>query len=214
MMYDAEGNPVTDAFTLTSGTGNAVETAYAEYANQMKGLANTARKTYLETPNQKYDPSAKKVYEKEVASLKASLNTAKKNAPLERQAQLQANHVVAMKKKDNPDMSFDEIKRTGAQALAAARVKNGAVKQRIKISAKEWEAIQAGAITHTDLRSILANTDIDVVRAYATPHSSGGLSASDVSRAKSMLGSGRYTQAEVAQQLGVSVSTISNAISE
>jgi ribosomal protein S6E (S10) len=45
-----------DAYTLTSGgskqnPGTPMEGLYANYANQMKGLANSARKEYLATPN-------------------------------------------------------------------------------------------------------------------------------------------------------------------
>lgn len=200
---------VEDAYELSSGT--LMENAYADYANRMKALANEARKAYEAAPSQKYSPSAKKVYEKEVADLKAKLNTALKNAPLERQAQLYANLIVQAKKKANPSMDYDDLKKIKSQALAASRARVGANKKRVQITSKEWEAIQAGAISNNLLVRILNNTDLDVIRAYATPKSSGGLSTSDISRAKALIASG-HTQAEVAAQLGISTTTLFNAL--
>lgn len=199
-----------DARTLSSGT--EMEEVYASYANQMKALANEARKAYISTPSLRYSPSAKKIYQEEVDTLNAKLMVAKKNAPLERQAQIKANLEVSAKLKNNPDLDKDQIKRLKGQALTGARIRTGASKTRVKITPKEWEAIQAGAITGSKLKDILNNTDLDVVRAYATPRKSTGLSVSQLSRAKALLASGNYTQAEVADQLGISVSSLYNAL--
>lgn len=202
---------VKDAFDLSSGT--QVEAAYATYANQMKDLANKARLEFLKTPTQKYSPSAKETYASEVASLNSKLNEAIKNSPLERQAQLKASVYVAAVKKDNPDMSKEEEKRIRQQALTSERIKNKASKAKVDITSKEWEAIQAGAISNNILEQILANTDTDLIRAYATPKSSGGLDSSTLARAKTMLASG-IPQSEVAEQLGISTSTLYKAIKE
>lgn len=203
-----------DAYELTSDPSNPLpmERVYANYANQMKALGNQARKSYLETPSQKYSPAAAETYKEERESLVTKLKNALKNSPRERQAQIAANMVVAAKRRANPEMDNEQLSRLKAQALSAARAKNGAIKDRIKITSKEWEAIQAGAITNNQLKQILQNTDIDIIRSYATPRSSSALSAGAVSRARSMLNSGKYTQAEVASLLGVSVSTLSNAL--
>lgn len=207
----AEVSLYADANVLSSGT--PMEKVYANYANQCKALANQARKELISTPSLKYSPSAAKTYATEVDSLNAKLNTALKNAPLERQAQLKANIVVAAKKKDNPEIANDKehLSRLKAQELARARAQNGAAKQRVQITPKEWEAIQAGAISHSKLVQILENTDTDVVKAYATPRQSSGLTSAQISRIKSMIGSGK-TQAEVAKSLGVSTSTIRKAL--
>ncbi len=200
---------VKDAFELSSGT--AVEAAYATYANQMKDLARKARLEYLNTDSQKYSPSAKTTYSKEVDSLNQKLEEALKNSPLERQAQLKAGFYVNSVIKENPSMEKDEIKKLKQQALTAERIKNGASKSNINITPNEWEAIQAGAVSNNTLERILANTDTDVIRAYATPRASGNVDAAMVSRAKSMLASG-IPQSEVAKQLGISTSTLYKAV--
>lgn len=202
-----------DARELIEGVGTPIENVYADYANKMKALGNTARKSLVDTPSQKYDPSAKKVYSEEVSTLNSKLNIALKHAPMERQAQLQANMVIAAKRKDNPDMEKEELSRAKAQALSASRARLGVSKKdvEINITPKEWEAIQAGAISDNKLKQILSNTDLDKVREYATPKTTGKLSNAQIGRAKAMINSG-FTQAEVADQLGISVSTLRNAI--
>lgn len=198
-----------DAFTLSSGT--PMETVYAVHANKLKALANEARKTSIATPPIRYSPTAKKAYATEVASLTSQLNLALKNKPLERQAQLLANSVVSAKRQSNPDLTAADIKKIKGQALMEARTRVGAKKEQIKISNREWEAIQSGAITNNVLTQILNNTDLDRVKQLATPRTGIKMTSSKVSRAKSMLAAGR-TQAEIADALGVSVSTLLNAI--
>ena len=153
---------------------------------------------------------AKTVYSAEVASLNAKLNRALLNAPKERQAQIVANKILKKKQAANPDWTADEIKRAGQQALTAARAKVGASKSNVQvdISDKEWEAIQAGAISTSKLEQILSNADSDKVKQLATPKKSVAVSSSQVTRIKSMLNFG-YTQAEVAEATGLSVSTVS-----
>ena len=58
-----------------------------------------------------------------------------------------ANATVAAKRKDNPDMTKAEVKKASQQALAQARSSVGAKRSNIEITDKEWEAIQAGAIS-------------------------------------------------------------------
>lgn len=200
-----------DAYSLSSGT--RMESIYASYANKLKGLANSARKESLRAGSIKYSPSAKKAYSNEVASLDRKLNIALMNAPRERQAQLLANKVVSAKLKDNPGMDKDDLKKIKGQALQEARYRMGAKKQRIDISDKEWEAIQAGAISSSKLSKILNNTDLDIVKQFAMPRTKKGLSGAKLSRAKSMMASG-YSQADVAEALGISVSTLSKALNE
>lgn len=203
-----------DAFSLVSGTPSnttRIESIYANYANGMKALANAARKEARIERDVPYSPSARETYAKQYASLNGQLNLALKNAPLERQAQLIANKAVATKKYNNPDMDQDHLKRLKGQELDAARAKVGAKKTSIHIKDDEWEAINAGAVHKTFLKKILANADTTRVRELATPRSDHGLPPGRVALAKSKLANG-YSQAEVAEDLGVSVSTLIKAI--
>lgn len=198
-----------DAFTLSSGT--PMESIYAAHANKLKALANASRKEEINTPNMRMQGSAKKVYASEVNALNAKLNIALKNSPLERQAQILANSIVSTKKAANPDMDAADIKKLKGQALAEARVRVGAKKIKVEISDREWEAIQAGAISSTTLTKILDNTDTDRIKQLATPRTTKALNPQKVAKAKRMLNSGR-TQAEVAADLGISVSTLNKEL--
>lgn len=194
-----------DAFTLSSGT--PMETTYAQFANSLKALANQSRKSYLNTPTFKQDPQARKKYSTEVSSLKAKLNTALKNAPLERQAQLIAGQIYRAKAESNNDMEADERKRLKSQALNEARERVGAKKQQVNISDKEWEAIQNRAVSSSMLAQILDNADPTQVRELATPHKEKKVPSYVLSRARSLLNAG-YTYDEVADALGISTSTL------
>ena len=175
----------------------------------MKSLANRARKEMLSTGKIEYSSSAKATYSKEYDHLMAQLNVALKNAPRERQAQTIANSVIKAKKQDNPDMTKAEIKKISQQALAAARTRVGAKRELITINDREWEAIQAGAISENKLKQILNNTDIDELRKRATPRTTTSLSSAKINKIKSMSASG-YSNSEIAEALGVSTSTIIN----
>lgn len=200
-----------DAFTLSSGTPQ--ENAYAAYANKMKALANTARKEYMATGNLKYSASANTTYKKEVDSLLSKLNDAAKNAPRERRAQAIANSVVKAKTQDNPDMDKKEIKKLRQREITNARLTVGASSKDVKIhiTDREWEAIQAGAISENRLSNILRYADEKVVREKATPRAVSQMSTAQVNRAKNLAASG-YTNAEIAEKLGKSVSTISKLL--
>ena len=196
-----------DAFTLSSGT--PMETVYANHANKLKSLANQSRKESISTKPKPYSPSAKKVYANEVSSLDSKLNVALKNAPLERRAQILANTVVSQKRKADPNLEPDQIKKIKGQALAEARTRTGAKKTLVDIQPREWEAIQAGAISTSKLTQILNNTDLDAIKKLATPRTSTTMTPAKINKAKSMLNSG-YTQSEIADALGVSTITIAN----
>ena len=195
-----------DARTLSSGTPQ--EEAYADYANNMKSLANRARREMMNTGKIAYSASAKSTYQAEVDSLEAKLNVALKNAPRERQAQILANAAVKAKKQENPDMTKGEIKKANQQALTAARNSVGAKREPILITDREWEAIQAGAISENRLTQIINNVDTDKLRQRATPRATTTLSSAKVNKIASMNASG-YTTAEIAEALGVSASTVS-----
>ena len=200
-----------DANTLSSGT--PIERVYAEHSNKLKNLANQARKAMVHTPKTMVSPSAKATYKNEVASLNAKLNIALRNAPLERQAQLLANTVVSQKRNANPDMEPAELKKIKSQALTEMRVRTGAAKQRIHITDAEWDAIQAGAITNHKLDQILNNSDPERVKQLATPRTGSVMTNSMKQRAAAMAAS-NYTQAEIAEALGVSLTTLKTALNE
>lgn len=202
-----------DARSLSSGTPQ--EEAYASYANKLKSLANQARKTLVSVKPTPVSPSAKETYKTEVSSLLIKLNTALKNAPKERKAQLVAAAQVEAKKRANPNMDKDDIKKASQQALATARVRYGASKKdvQIVITDKEWEAIQAGAVSKNQLTKILNNTDLDVIRQLATPRATTTISTAKAGRIKAMNASG-YTIAEIADQVGVPRSAVSKYLQD
>ncbi len=199
-----------DAFTLSSGT--AMETVYAEHANKLKALANDARKSMVNIETKPYSESARLVYKEQYNELNAALNIAKRNKPLERNAQIMANIAVAEERRLNPDMTGPDIKKIKGQALEAARIKAGAKKTSIVITDKQWEAIQAGAITNSNLRQILDNADLDRVKELATPRTlKASISSAKTARARTMLNSG-LTQSQVADALGMSLTTLQDII--
>lgn len=198
-----------DAHTLSSGT--PIEKVYADHSNSLKDLANKARKLMVNTVTTPYSPSAKVAFAKEVSTLRAKLNDAVANRPLERQAQLIANAAVKAKKAANPDLERSEIKKIEGQELTKARIRTGAGKQRIDITPREWAAIQAGAVSTNTLRQILDNTDVEIVKSLATPRTPSVMTTAKAVRARSMLASG-YTQAEIADALGVSLTTLKTTI--
>lgn len=198
-----------DAYTLVSDSDTPMERAYANYANKMKALANSARIEMSNTGKIQYSSSAKAAYQKEVDSLTAKLNTALLNAPRERRAQLLANTEVSAKRQANPDMKPGEIKKAGQQALTKYRNTVSAKRQPITITDREWEAIQAGAISENVLTKILNNTDVDNLRQKATPRATTSLSAAKINKIKSMRNS-NYSLQEIARSLGISTSTVSS----
>lgn len=165
---------------MSSGTPQ--ENAYADYANALKALANDARKEMKRTGKTEYSAAAKAAYQPEVDSLLAQLNIALMNAPRERQSQLAANSEVSAKKLANPDMSRKELKRLGKMALTAARIRFGAKRTPIMISDREWEAIQAGAVSENILTKIIKNTDMDNLITLSTPRASTTLSPAKLAK--------------------------------
>ena len=193
---------------MVSEADTPIERAYANYANKMKALGNQARLEILATGKVPYSSTAKETYQAEVDSLNAKLNVALKNAPRERQAQTMANAVVAAKKQDNPDMTKAEIKKASQQALTQARAIVGAKRETIQITDREWEAIQAGAISESKLTQIINNVDMDSLRQRATPRATTTLSTAKQNKIASMNASG-YSTSEIAEALGISSTTVS-----
>ena len=195
-----------DARKLSSG--HPIEEAYADYANQLKGLANKARKEMVSSGKIAYSASAKKTYQREVDSLNAKLNLAKSNAPKERMAQVMANAKIASMRQEYPDMTKAEIKKASQRALTQARTSVGAHREPIKFTDREWEAIQAGAISPSKLEQMIPKVDSDNLKQYATPRATTQLSNAKISKINAMKNSG-YSTSEIAEALGVSSSTVS-----
>ena len=199
-----------DASTLVSKYKYPMELVYADYANSMKSLANKARLESMKTGKIQYSSAAKETYKAEVSSLNAKLNTALLNTTRERAAQRMANAEVNAKRQANPDMKPGDVKKASQQALSKARSELNSVSRRdrsIKITDKEWEAIQAGAVSENVLKKILDNTDVDNLRERATPRTSKELTQAKAARIKAM--SSSYTIQQIADKLGVSTSTVS-----
>lgn len=197
-----------DAYELSSGT--TMEAVYADYANAMKSMAAKARKESMAIETPKRDPAATKAYAKEVASLQAKIDLAVSHQPLERKAQMLASAKVSLKKAENPDMTKEQEKKHKTKALAEARASLGA-KPTFDITDAEWEAIQNGAISKTQLQKVLRYTDQDKLKERAMPRDNNGLSDTQIALAKSRRDMG-YTLDEVASSLGVSVNQLKSAI--
>lgn len=196
-----------DARTLSSGTPQ--EEAYAQYANKLKAMANDARKEYLATGRIKYDATAKATYKEEVDHLMSQLKVSLSNAPRERQAQLATASEINAMKRSNPDMTKKEVKKKSQSALSRYRAIYNAHRTSITISQREWDAIQAGAISENVLTQILRFADGTQVRQYAMPKTAKGISSGKQARIRAMQRSG-YTAEQIAAAVNVSVSTVHN----
>lgn len=198
-----------DAHSMSSGY--LVEEIYADYAENCKALGDRARSELRKTGMLKMNPEAKAKYADEVRSLNDKLNVSALNAPLERQATAIASKKIAMMCDADPTLRDkehkDRLRKAKAKAMENARVTVGAGRKKIDITEREWEAIQAGAISDTRLTQILRYADIGAVRQLATPRERRGMSASAKSLARQLLRAG-YPQAVVAERVGVSTTTL------
>lgn len=205
-----------DAYTLVSKYRHTMELVYADYANEMKNLGNKARIEMVNTGKIPYSSTAKKTYAVEVKSLMDKLDNSDLNKIKERSAQRKANAEILTKKKayfeaNGEELKGETLRKLSQQALNKYRQEVGSISRRdrnIEITDKEWEAIQAGAISENTLKRILAATDIDKLRQRATPKLVNTLSQAQINRAKAMAAS-NYTLDDIAKKLGVSPSTIS-----
>lgn len=200
-----------DARTLISDDDTKIERVYASFANTMKALANEARKEAYNTKGIAYNSEARKKYQTEVDDLLVQLDTATKNKPRERAAQVLANSAARAKKQDNPGMTKEEYKKVKNQEITRARARVGASRTEVTIDDRQWEAIQSGAINSTTLSKILNHTDMDKVRERATPRARKEVTSAMEARAKNYAASGK-TNAEIAKVLGISPSTVSKIL--
>ena len=175
-------------------------------------MERRARLAYLSAGKIDYDANVRKEYDNEVKSLRRKLADAKMNAPLERQAQLAAATVVKGALADNPCLPKDEQKKLGQRALKAARLRLGAHRKTVEITDREWEAIQRGAVHDSFFAELYQHSNKEDIRIRSTPRTYKPLSSAQKAKIRSMKNSGKTT-AQIADALGVSVSTVVNIIS-
>lgn len=206
-----------DAYELMSDpqAGFPQEKAYADYANKMKALGNTARKNSLDLKGE-YNSEAAKVYAKEVSSLNVKLNNAIKNKPYERIAQIQARAVYREKVKgiDQKLDNSEKKKKAGKmaqQSINAARRMYGSSREYIEFTPREWEAMMAGALKPSTVDMILKNSKTQTITSMAIPHEKKQLTPAMTNRIQSMARAG-YTLADIAEAIGTSTSTVDSII--
>lgn len=205
-----------DARTLSSGT--IQENLYADFSNQLKAMARQARKEAANMPGLKYSPAAAKKYASEVRSLNDKYNTMLMNKPKERKAMLIANASIKAKIQEqglNPAIDKKEIKKISSVEMQRARDSVGASgrKSKVVFTDKEWEAIQAGAISDSKLMKILNSSDSDEIVKRAMPKATTVMSSAKISKAKAMLRSG-YSYADIAKACGIPESTVYSALNK
>lgn len=204
-----------DAYELVSPSKYPMEIVYANYANQMKALGNAARKESLVKKDTPYSRQAAETYADEVAELLNNLNSANVNAALERVAQRSAAVIIEERVRKYPER-YDKNTPDGKKHWT--KMKNQVTNQQravvckakpFKITERQWEAIQAGALRKTTVSEILKRADSESIKKLAFPKdtSLSVLSPANLAHAKAMLNSG-FTQADVAASFNISPSTL------
>lgn len=205
-----------DARTLSSGT--IQENLYADFSNKLKAMANQARKEAVNMKGIQRNPEAAKTYAPEVASLKEKYNNMVANKPKERKAMLIANANIKAKIQEqglDPAIDKKEIKKISSVEMQRARDSVGASgrKSKITFTDREWEAVQAGAISDNMLTKFLNSSDSDEIVKRAMPKNVTVMTSAKMSKANAMLRSG-YSYAEIAKACGVPESTVYSALNK
>ena len=205
-----------DARTLSSGT--IQENLYADFSNKLKAMANQARKEAVNMKGIQRNPEAAKTYAPEVASLKEKYNNMVANKPKERKAMLIANANIKAKIQEqglDPTIDKKEIKKISSVEMQRARDSVGASgrKSKITFTDREWEAVQAGAISDNMLTKFLNSSDSDEIVKRAMPKNVTVMTSAKMSKANAMLRSG-YSYAEIAKACGVPESTVYSALNK
>lgn len=205
-----------DARTLSSGT--IQENLYADFSNKLKAMANQARKEAVNMKGIQRNPEAAKTYAPEVASLKEKYNNMIANKPKERKAMLIANANIKAKIQEqglDPTIDKKEIKKISSVEMQRARDSVGASGRKTKVTFtdREWEAVQAGAISDNMLTKFLNSSDSDEIVKRAMPKNVAVMTSAKMSKANAMLKSG-YSYAEIAKACGVPESTVYSALNK
>lgn len=199
-----------DARTLSSGT--IQENLYAVFSNQLKSLADEARREAVNMKGMKYNPEAAKKYGDQVASINDKYQSVIMNKPKERRAMIIANQNIEAKMQEQGltyKKNKKEYKKIANVEMQRARDAVGASGADVKIqfSDDEWEAIQAGAISDTKLMKILQSAKSEEIIKRAMPKATATLSEAKKAKAKAMFAND-YTYKEIADACGVPESTI------
>lgn len=164
------------------------------------------------------NPEAAKTYAPEVASLKEKYNNMIANKPKERKAMLIANANIKAKIQEqglDPTIDKKEIKKISSVEMQRARDSVGASgrKSKVTFTDREWEAVQAGAISDNMLTKFLNSSDSDEIVKRAMPKNVTVMTSAKMSKANAMLRSG-YSYAEIAKACGVPESTVYSALNK
>ena len=122
-----------------------------------------------------------------------------------------ASAEIKRKQAEDPDMKPGDLKKVSQRSLSKFRSEVNSVsrkKRAIQITDKEWEAIQAGAISENQLKKILNNSDPDSLRARAMPKTTNTLSTAQINRMK-RLSDSNFTLSQIAEKMNLSPSTVS-----
>lgn len=205
---------VKDANELSAGY--YIESVYANHSNRLKALANEARKEMRSTGKLEYSKAASEAYADIVGpngSLAKKILRAELESPKERQAQALATSVMAAKRDADPSIyeDKDKWKKLCAKEMENARDAVNGYKHekryKIELTDKEWEAIQAGAISDTQFKRVIRYSDTSELKKRALPRANTGMLASQKARARMLLNNG-YAPSVVASELGVSLDTL------
>lgn len=192
------------------------EHAYADFINNLKSRKIAVDANIKEINHNPVNKKNAVIYKDEVDSLKSKLNTVKLNRPKERQAQLLAKKLYDTEVENlggKEMVDKDQLKRIRSQSLATARIQTGAKRNPIEITDSEWDAINSDAISGEMIRQLVRNIDTDQLRTMATPRKNTVMSPTKQAKVKSLAASG-HTIAEIAEFMGVSMSTIQRVIAE
>ena len=192
-------------------SANPKEIVYADYANSLKTMANQARLDSLKAAKDiKTNKDVAKEYAAEVDSIKQKLAEQRKYAPIEREAQRQAAYIVRAKIDEYggwDSVSEEQKKKIKTQALAGTRSRLGSKRPELKVTPREWEAVNKGALNKTTIQELMDRLDSEYLRELAVPSTKGKIPASKLSRMRNMLARG-YTIKEISEALNISQSTI------
>ena len=203
-----------DVRTLSSGTTE--ENLYADFSNELKSLANKARLSVLSAGRAKYSPDAARQYAEEVRSIDEKLDKVALNKPKERKAKIIANANIKAKIQSqelDPKKDKKEIRKISSVEMQRARdaVSANSSGTKIKFTDKEWEAILSGAISDSKIERVLNASDSEEYVKRALPKTSASISEAKKAKAQAMLSSG-YTYREIAEAVGVPLSTVYDAL--
>lgn len=205
-----------DAHTI--GQGTQMEKIYADHIESLKELATIARKESANLNTKRISTrEAREMYAVERASILAKWDAAMKRKPYQRQAERLANTQLQQKLNENPSIEYDkeQLKKLKRVCEAEARMRVGLdIKDdKLTITPREWQAIQAGCISADKLRDLYKMGDPDEFRKLAMPKQGKSITPGTIAKIKARANMG-YGISEIAAQLGVSESTIKKYIQE